>query len=179
MTAGAARVLVTFIIDADGLLTVSAREQTTGLEQHVEVKPSYGIREEDMARMLRESMEHAKSDMSERLLAEAQVDGERMLVALGAAFSADGDLCAEAERDHINRVVTHLRDAIAGADRDTIYARIAELDKVSCAFAERRMDRGIRKALEGKQVSELTEDDLSSGAGAGEDKKGDDIATAR
>lgn len=179
MTAGAARILVTFTIDADGLLTVSAREQTTGLEQNVEVKPSYGISEDDMTRMLRDSMEHAKSDMTERLLAEARVDGERVLAALGAALSVDGDLCDEADRETINQAVIRLREAIAGVDRDLIHARIGELDEASRPFAERRMDRGIRKALEGKQVSELAEEGSSSLSGEGGDKNDDDAAAAR
>ncbi len=179
MTAGAARILVTFTIDADGLLTVSAREQTTGLEQNVEVKPSYGIGEDDMARMLRDSMEHAKSDMTMRLLAESRVDGERVLAALGAALSADGDLCGETERDHINQAVSRLREAIAGDDRDLIHARITELDEASRPFAERRMDRGIRKALEGKRVAELTAGDSSSPSGEEKNKNSDDVAAAR
>ena len=179
MTAGAARILVTFTIDADGLLTVSAREQTTGLEQNVEVKPSYGIGEDDMARMLRDSMEHAKSDMTMRLLAESRVDGERVLAALGAALSADGDLCSEIERDHINQAVSRLREAIAGDDRDLIHARITELDEASRPFAERRMDRGIRKALEGKRVAELTAGDSSSPSGEEKNKNSDDVAAAR
>ncbi len=186
MTAGAGRILVTFTIDADGLLTVSAREQTTGLEQNVEVKPSYGISDDDMTRMLRDSMEHAKSDMTERLLAEARVDGERVLSALGAALSVDGDLCVDADREAINQAVTRLREAIAGSDRDAIHAAIADLDEASRPFAERRMDRGIRKALEGKQVSELAEedssspsDDSSSPSGEGGDKNDDDAAAAR
>ncbi len=181
MTAGAARILVAFTIDADGLLTVSACEQTTGLEQNVEVKPSYGISEDEMTRMLRDSMEHAKSDMTERLLAEARVDGERVISALGAALSVDGDLCDEADRETISRAVTNLREAIAGTDRDLINARVSELDETSRPFAERRMDRGIRKALEGKRVSELEEEDASSSAGGEKDKKkkAGDAAAAR
>jgi molecular chaperone HscA len=181
MTAGAARILVAFTIDADGLLTVSACEQTTGLEQNVEVKPSYGISEDEMTRMLRDSMEHAKSDMTERLLAEARVDGERVISALGAALSGDGDLCDEADRETISRAVTNLREAIAGTDRDLINARVSELDETSRPFAERRMDRGIRKALEGKRVSELEEEDASSSAGGEKDKKkkAGDAAAAR
>jgi molecular chaperone HscA len=179
MTAGAGRILVTFTIDADGLLTVSAREQTTGLEQRVEVKPSYGIGEEEMMRMLNESMEHAKSDMTKRLLAEARVDGERVLSAIGAALSVDGDLCIDADRETINQAATRLREAISDPDRDLIHARITDLDETSRPFAERRMDRGIRKALEGKRVSELVADESPSRSGEDNDKNNDDAIAAR
>jgi len=179
MTAGAGRILVTFTIDADGLLTVSAREQTTGLEQRVEVKPSYGIGEEEMMRMLRESMEHAKSDMTERLLVESRVDGERVLSALGAALSVDGDLCIDADRETINQAAARLREAISDTDRDLIHARITDLDETSRPFAERRMDRGIRKALEGKRVSELVADESPPRSGEENDKNNDDAVAAR
>ena len=179
MTAGAGRILVTFTIDADGLLTVSAREQTTGLEQRVEVKPSYGIGEEEMMRMLRESMEHAKSDMTERLLVESRVDGERVLSALGAALSVDGDLCIDADRETINQAAARLREAISDTDRDLIHARITDLDETSRPFAERRMDRGIRKALEGKRVSELVADESPPRSEEDNDKNNDDAVAAR
>ncbi len=155
MTAGAARIRVTFAVDADGLLTVSAAEQTTGIEQEVAVKPSYGLSEDEMAAMLYESMAHAGDDMVRRLLAEARVEASRVHLAVGAALNADGDLLVEGEREVIEGAMAALDAAIAGEDREAIGARVEALEKVTRAFAERRMDRGIRAALRGRGVDEL------------------------
>jgi molecular chaperone HscA len=155
MTAGAARIRVTFAVDADGLLTVSAQEETTGLAQEVAVKPSYGLDEEEMARMLRESMQFAQEDMLARMLREARVEGDRMLISLKSALESDGDLLSEAERAEVERHAEALSEAMTGEDRDVIHAAIAELNRASEAFAERRMDRGIRGALQGVAVEEL------------------------
>ena len=162
MTAGAARIRVAFNIDADGLLTVSAREETSGVEQHVEVKPSYGLSEDDMARMLRESMEHAGEDMVARLLAEARVEAGRALGALEAALSADGDLCPDNEKGEISAGIADLKTAMAGEERDAINLAVEDLDRLSRPFAERRMEKGIRKALAGKSVDEVA----ATGSGA-------------
>ncbi len=155
MTAGAARIRVTFAVDADGLLTVAAAEQTTGTVQQVAVKPSYGLSEDEMASMLYESMAHAKDDMARRLLAEARVEARRVLLAVASAIEADGDLLEDGEGGRIGAVMAALAEAIEGEDRDAIGHRVEDLEKVTRAFAERRMDRGIRQALQGRGVDEV------------------------
>ncbi len=166
MVAGAARIRVTFQVDADGLLTVSAREATTGVEQRVEVKPSYGLTEDEMAHMLRESMEHGEADMLARLLAEAKVEAERARLAVASALRADGDLLSADERAAIDAAVARVREAVAGSDREAVTAAAADLEEATKVFAERRMDRGIRGALSGVSV-----DRLEAGL-----KDGDDVA---
>jgi molecular chaperone HscA len=155
MTAGAARIRVTFAVDADGLLTVSATEDTTGIEQQVEVKPSYGLTEDEMSRMLYDSMKHAKEDMSLRVLTEARIEAERNLGAVAAALKADGHLLDGGEREAVEEAMTRLARAIQGTDRDAITALAEDLETATRIFAERRMDRGIRNALSGVSVSEL------------------------
>ncbi len=155
MTAGAARIRVTFAVDADGLLTVGAREDTTGVEQQVEVKPSYGLSEDEMAEMLYDSMKHAKTDMALRLLAEARVEAGRNLNAVAAALGADGELLSAGERADIEAAMKRLEQASQGEDRDAIEAAAGELETITKPFAERRMDRGIRAALRGQSVDRL------------------------
>jgi molecular chaperone HscA len=154
MTAGAARIRVTFAVDADGLLTVSAQEKTTGAEQRVEVKPSYGLTEEEMARMLRESLEHAREDMEKRLLIEAQVEARRVLLALDAALRGDAALIPADERRAVEHARAEVEAAVTGSDRDRIRARVEALEEASRPFAERRMDRSIRAALAGHSIDE-------------------------
>ncbi len=160
MTAGAARIRVTFSVDADGLLMVAAREQTTGTEQQVSVKPSYGIDEEELAGMLRDSMAHARDDMTRRLLVEARVEAERALLALDSAIAADGDLLSADERSELETEMAVVRRAMAGENQDAIANAVESLDGAAHEFAERRMDRGIRGALAGVEVGNL-EDRLS------------------
>jgi molecular chaperone HscA len=155
MTAGAARIRVTFAVDADGLLTVSAEERTTGIAQRVEVKPSYGLSHEDMADMLYASLEHAEEDMAARLLTEARVEARRSLLALEAALAKDGRLLSGEERAAIDAGRTRLETAMAGDDRDEINAAAEALETLSKPFAEKRMDRGIREALSGLSVEQL------------------------
>ena len=155
MAAGAARIKVTFAVDADGLLTVAAEEKTTGVAQRVEVKPSYGISEEDMARMLYDSLEHAQEDMENRLLVEARVEARRLLLALEAALAADADLLATDERAALDADIDRLRLTIEAADREAINAAAQALEERTKVFAERRMDRGIRSALTGLSVATL------------------------
>jgi len=157
MTAGAARIQVGFAVDADGLLTVTAREQTTGVEQSVAVKPTYGLTEDEMATMLYDSMKHAKEDMSRRLLTEARVDGQRSLAAVAAALKADADLLDGEEHGRIVETMRRLETATAGDDRDAVNAGVEDLERATRAFAERRMDRGIRSALHGHDVGEFEE----------------------
>jgi molecular chaperone HscA len=155
MAAGAARIRVTFAVDADGLLTVSADEKTTGIAQRIEVKPSYGLSHEDMADMLYDSLEHAEEDMTRRLLTEARVEARRTLLALDSALARDGDLLSEAERLELDQARSRLEEAGNGDDRDAINAAAEALETLSKPFAERRMDRGIREALSGVAVSDL------------------------
>ena len=155
LTAGAARIQVTFALDADGILTVSAREQSTGTEQRVEVRPSYGLGDEDMEAMLRESMENARADMETRLLAESRVEGQRAVLALRAALEADGDLLRPIERRNVDNALGGLEKAMESADRELIEGWIEKLDEETQFFAERRMDRGMRAALAGVSIDEL------------------------
>ena len=155
LPAGIARVEVRFAVDADGLLTVSAEEKITGTKQAVSVKPSYGIEPEDMERMLRESIENAQADILERLLVEARVEADRAIVELDSAIKQDGDLLQEGEWRRIERQVDMLRRAIAGDDREYIYAETTELGRVAQLFAERRMDKAIAKAITGMKVDEV------------------------
>ena len=155
MTAGAARIRVTFSVDADGLLTVSAEEQTTTARQEVVVRPSYGLNEDDMAQMLRDSMVHAREDMTARLLAEARVEAERSLIALDAALATDGDLLDDDDRAAMAAQMAEVRSKVLGDDRDAITASADTLEEMSKTFAERRMDRGIREALTGVGIERL------------------------
>ncbi len=149
LTAGAARIRVTFAVDADGLTTVSASEETTGIEQHIEVKPSYGLTEDEMAEMLADSMRHAEADMAGRLLAEARVEGQRALNAVAAALKADRTLLSDVEAADVEAHLGRLRAALGGDDRDLINGAAEALEAGTKGFAERRMDRGIRAALRG------------------------------
>jgi molecular chaperone HscA len=158
MVAGAARISVTFQVDADGLLSVSAREQTTGVEAAITVKPSYGLADTEIARMLQESQAHAAEDMAARALAEAQVEAERMLAATMSALDADGDLLAPEERAGIDAAMAPVRRLVAGADRHALSAAVAALNRATEEFAARRMDRSVAGVLAGRSVDSLAED---------------------
>ncbi len=155
MAAGAARIRVTFTIDADGLLNVSAKEQTSGVEARVDVKPSYGLSDEQIARMLQESFATAQQDIQARALAEARVEADRMLLATQSALDADGDLLSDDERTHIDALMQALRLQAAVADTPALEAATQALVKGTEAFAAQRMNRGIRKALAGQNVRTL------------------------
>jgi molecular chaperone HscA len=155
MVAGAARILVTYAVDADGLLTVSAREESTGVETRVEVKPSYGLSDEEMAGMLRDSMVNARADMTLRLLTGARVDAEQMLMALDSALAQDGELLSPDERQAIDVSIAGLRNLMAGEDRDAIVDATEGFNKLTEEFAGRRMDKQIRGALTGVAVDDL------------------------
>jgi molecular chaperone HscA len=155
MTAGAARIRVTFAVDADGLLTVSASEKTTGIESRVEVKPSYGLSEDEMAQMLRDSIDNAREDMERRLLTEAKVDARRGIGAVRSALAADGDLLSDAERAEVEAAIGRVEATLSGSDRDAVNAAAEALELATRTFAERRMDRGIRAALAGQRVDQL------------------------
>ena len=155
MTAGAARIKVTFTVDADGLLTVAAEERTTGTSQRIEVRPAYGLDDETMARMLRESMTHAARDMEDRLLVESRVEARRAMAALEAALAVDGDLLQPDEADAIRAAMAMVEKAVDDTDRDAINAAVEVLDRQTQTFAERRMDRGISRALKGMELDKL------------------------
>ncbi len=156
MVAGAARIRVTFQVDADGLLSVSAREQTTGVETHVAVKPSYGLTDAEIARMLRESIEHAGEDSAARQLRERQVEADGALAAVQAALVADGEtLLSSTERAEIERAIVALRAQRAGTDAARIEQAIQALNRTTQEFARRRMDASVRQALAGHRLAEL------------------------
>ncbi|WP_395020589.1 Fe-S protein assembly chaperone HscA [Dongia sp.] len=155
MAAGAARIRITFAVDADGLLTVNAQEKTTGVKAEIAVKPSYGLGEDEMADMLRDSLTHAREDMERRLLIEARVEAERMMLALDAALKSDGDLVSPSERAGIDAAAGKVRKEMAGEDRDRIGAAVEALEKASHPFAQARMDRAMEQALKGHSLDEV------------------------
>jgi molecular chaperone HscA len=155
MAAGAARIRVAFQVDADGLLSVSARELTSGVEASVTVKPSYGLTDEQIAAMLRDGFDHAEQDMAERKLREARVEAERMVLATRAALAADGALLSEGERAAVEALVAAAEQAAAGADSDAIERATETLAQGTEAFAAARMNRDIRQALAGRSVDEV------------------------
>lgn len=155
MNAGAARIRVTYQVDADGILSVSARETHSGVEASITVKPSFGLADEDITRMLSESIESADTDMRERALREQQVEAERVLGATEAALASDGDLLEADERDRIEAAQSGLRERVTGGDANAIEAAIKDLMHATDAFAARRMDRNIRRALAGRKIGEL------------------------
>jgi molecular chaperone HscA len=155
MAAGAARVRVSYQVDADGLLSVTAREATTGAEASVTVKPSYGLGDADIERMLRDSFSHAKEDVHARALAEARVDGQRLLEATRSALASDAALLSVDEQAGISTAVASLEKALAGTDHRPIKHAVDALNRATETFAERRMDAGIRRALAGKKIGSL------------------------
>jgi len=155
MVAGAARIEVTFTVDADGLLSVEAREATSGVEASVTVKPSYGLSDDEVTRMLQEGFGHAEDDMAARALREAQVDADRLLAALASALASDGELLAADERAAIDALAATLRRERAGEDRSAIEDAMRALSTATEPFAAERMDRGIRRALAGRRVEDV------------------------
>ena len=155
MVAGAARIRVTFQVDADGLLSVSAREQTSGVEAAVTVKPSYGLADDDIARMLRDGFSHAEDDLAARKLREARVEAERMVLATGSALRADGHLLSDAERSTVEALVASLRSIASGEDADAIEAATEALAEGTEAFAAARMNQGLRQALAGRRIDDV------------------------
>ncbi|MDR2016412.1 MAG: Fe-S protein assembly chaperone HscA [Burkholderiales bacterium] len=155
MVAGAARVRITFQIDADGLLSVSAREQTTGVEASVEVKPSYGLAESEIARMLEESLAHARDDMQARALVETQVEADQLIELTQHALTEDGDLLNERERAAIDAALTELAQRRQGQELNALRLALAKANRATAEFAGRRMDRSVQKALTGKRVDSV------------------------
>jgi molecular chaperone HscA len=152
LPANVARINVTFTVDADGLLTVSAKETTTGIEQHIEVKPSYGLPLEAMEQMIRDSMEHGQEDIVKRLLIETRVEAERLLHDLEQAMRHDRELLSEGETNAMYAQISNLRSAIGSDNRDVIDAEMHRLNMLANPFAEKRMDKAIASALHGTHV---------------------------
>jgi molecular chaperone HscA len=155
MTAGAARIRVTYQVDADGLLSVSAREQHSGVQAAIVVKPSYGLGDDVVARMLGESYERAEVDMRARALREQQVDAQRLLEATQAALEVDGELLDADERSAVDAALERLAGALPGQDVDAIHAALDALSAQTDTFAARRMNKSIRSALRGRKVSDI------------------------
>ena len=155
MVAGAARIRVTFQVDADGLLSVAAREMCSGVEAAVTVKPSYGLSDDQITQMLRDSIDHAKHDVHTRALRESQVDGERLLEAVTAALAEDVALLSAAEQQAIRDLMERLGAALAGSDHRAIKAAVEQLNKGSEPFAALRMDKSVQQALAGHKVDDL------------------------
>jgi molecular chaperone HscA len=155
MAAGAGRVLVTFQVDADGLLSVFAKEKTSGKEASVTVKPSYGLADADIERMLRDSFEHAKEDVHARALAENRVEGQRLIEATLSAMQADASLLSPEESQLIGQNIEALKKLLEGRDHRAIKKASEELNRVTGDFAGRRMDAGIRRALSGRKIGSL------------------------
>ncbi|GAB2180581.1 Fe-S protein assembly chaperone HscA [Denitratisoma sp. agr-D3] len=155
MVAGAARIRVTFQVDADGLLSVSAREQTMGVEAHVEVKPSYGLSDDEIAAMLKDGMSHAADDAFRRALREAQVEAQRLIEATQSALKEDAHLLDDAERKGVDAAITKLQSVMIGDDRRAVDEAMSALSKATEEFAARRMNQSVQRALAGKNVTEL------------------------
>jgi molecular chaperone HscA len=155
MAAGAARVRVSFQVDADGLLSVSARESTSGVEASVTVKPSYGLADADIERMLRDSFEHAREDMHARALAEQRVDGQRLIEATRSALAVDSGLLGSQEKSSIEAAIASLEKLLAGTDHRAIKQAVEALNRATDDFAARRMDEGIKRALAGRKIGSL------------------------
>lgn len=153
--AGAARIRVTYQVDADGLLTVSAREENSGVEASVDVKPSYGLTDSEIETMLRDSMDHASDDMHSRMLREQQVEAERVVEALDAALKKDGDeLLSEEEKNNISEARELLVNAKSSDDTENIKAAIKKLENACADYVARRMNSNIRNAMQGHSVEE-------------------------
>src|SRR5437588_10610604 len=161
LPAGLARVAVTFQVDADGILSVTAKEQLTGISQSITVKPSHGLTDEEIERMLLASIEHAEEDVQTRLLIDNRVEAQRILKATEKQLDSNGDLLSAQERRHIEAQMAAVRTAAQGGDHNAIHAEIEKLDGVSADFAKRVMDRGIERALKGHSVGEFDQGELS------------------
>ncbi|MBF0358885.1 MAG: Fe-S protein assembly chaperone HscA [Magnetococcales bacterium] len=156
MTAGAARIRVTFQVDADGLLTVSAHEETTQIAQSVMVKPAYGLSDGEIEQMLRDAITHGAEDMQARAFNEAKVDADRVLAASGAALKHDGDLLNEAELKKVKAAMLKLWESTQGKDHEVINQCIRDLDRDTTFFAQRRMDRGVQQSMTGHSVDDFS-----------------------
>jgi molecular chaperone HscA len=155
MPAGLARLEVTFRVDADGILSVHAKETTTGIEQNVTVKPTYGLDDETVERMLMDALDHGEEDLNKRRVAEGRVESQRILLATRKSIESDADLLEPGERESIEKAMAALEDACRGDDPRKIQNGIDELDRVTKSFAGRRMNRAIARAIAGRDVEEV------------------------
>lgn len=155
LPAGGAHIRVTFQVDADGLLSVTAMEKSTGVEASIQVKPSYGLSDAEIASMIHDSMSYAAQDVQARMLAEQKVEAARVLESLTGALAADAALLSAAERQVIDEAAAHLRVAAESNDADAIEQAIKNVDKQTQEFAARRMDQSVRSALKGHSVDEV------------------------
>jgi molecular chaperone HscA len=155
MVAGAARIRVTFQVDADGLLAVTAREQSSGVETRMVVKPSYGLSDDEIASMLKDSLTHSKDDALRRALKETQVEAQRLIEAVRSAVRSDRDLLDDERCAAIETAVARLQAVSLGVDRRRIAQAIDELEAETRDFAARRMDRTIRQAMAGRRIEEI------------------------
>ena len=155
MAAGAARIRVTFQVDADGLLSVSAREQTTGHEARIEVKPSYGLTDDEITGMLKDGYNHAADDAMRRALREAQVEAQRLLEATASALQSDADLLSSLERAHLDTAVARLQAVLISDQRRAIDEAMHALSQATAELAARRMNRSVARALAGKKLNEV------------------------
>jgi molecular chaperone HscA len=155
MAAGAARIRVTFTVDADGLLNVSAKEQVSGTEARIDIKPSYGLSDDQIAQMLKDSFTTAAADVKARALVEARVDADRLMLAIHSALGVDGELLAPDERAAIDAAMTRLVEASTSEDAAFIEAQSKALANATEAFAAMRMNKGIAQALSGKNIATL------------------------
>lgn len=155
LPAGGAHIRVTFQVDADGLLSVTAMEKSTGVEASIQVKPSYGLNDTEIAAMIKDSMLNAQGDVGARMLAEQKVEAARVLESLRGALAADADLLADDEKAAIVSASEHLRQTMSGTDAQAIEAAIKIVDQQTQGFAARRMDSSIRRALAGHSVDEV------------------------
>lgn len=155
MPAGSAVIEINFTLDADGILTVSAQETTTGVRQQVLVKPSYGLPPEAMEKMLRDSMEHAKDDITARLLIESRVDAQRAVKEVRGAITKDGDLLSDGDRKLIERKLAEIEQLCAGTDRDAIDYEVQQLDHICADFAEKRVNRALNNYIQGQNVDNV------------------------
>ena len=158
MPAGLARLEVTFRVDADGLLSVTAREETTGVETKVEVKPSYGLTDAEVEDMLLAALDHGEDDLERRGLIEARVEAEQVLTATRKALAADADLLSPPERERVDQALADLEAAILGERKGSITARTEALDGATHDWAGRRMDRAVARAIAGKRIDDLEHD---------------------
>jgi molecular chaperone HscA len=165
MAAGMAKLEVTFRVDADGLLAVHAREVTTGVEQTVQVKPSYGLDDAAVEEMLLAALDHGEDDLRIRKLAENRMEAHRLLTATRKAVEDDASLLEAGERDAIHAAMTDLDSAARGDDADRIQARIDDVDRETSRFAARRMNRAIARAIEGKRVDDVADEGSQIHAG--------------
>ena len=155
MVAGAAKIRVSFQVDADGLLSVTAEESSTGKKAEIQVKPSYGLDSSIVGEMLQSSHDNAHADMEIRAIKEAQLEARQLIDAISNARAVDGELLSQEESDHIENVIEKLETAMAEAGSNQIHALTEELNRVSGAFAARRMNLHIGEALLGESIDKV------------------------